>query len=103
MISLLTELAVVLVLRTRKPAFRSRPGRRLLLSTLAVTAVTFAIPFLGGASAIFGFVPLSTMELSTVALIAVGYLVATEAAKTWYFRDTVSSSLSTTLRPGGDV
>ena len=51
MISLLTELAVVLVLRTRKPAFRSRPSRLLLWSTLAVAAATFAIPFLGGASA----------------------------------------------------
>ena len=30
MISLLTELAVVLVLRTRRPAFRSRPSRLLL-------------------------------------------------------------------------
>ena len=47
MISLLTELAVVLVLRTHRPAFRSRPSRLLLWSTLAVAAATLAIPFLG--------------------------------------------------------
>ena len=46
MISLLTELAVVLVLRTHKPAFRSNPSRLLLLSTLAVGTVTFKTPFL---------------------------------------------------------
>ena len=86
MISLLTELAVVLVLRTRKPAFRSRPSRLLLWSTLAVAAATFATPFLGGVSALFGFVPLSAPELAAVVVIVGGYIVATEIAKAWFFR-----------------
>ncbi|MDP3898770.1 MAG: magnesium-translocating P-type ATPase [Mesorhizobium sp.] len=86
MISLLTELAVVLVLRTHKSAFRSRPSRLLLLSTVAVAIATFAIPFLGGLTALFGFVPLSMAELATVVGIVLGYIVATEAAKAWYFR-----------------
>lgn len=86
MISLLTELAVVLVLRTRKPAFRSRPSRLLLWSTLAVVTATFAIPFLGGPSTLFGFVPLSIMELTAVATIVLGYIVATEIAKSWFFK-----------------
>ena len=87
MISLLTELAVVLILRTRKAAFRSRPSWLLLLSTLAAAAATFAIPFLGAASAMFGFVPLSLPELTVVVLIVGGYIAATEIAKYWYFRD----------------
>jgi Mg2+-importing ATPase len=86
MISLLTELAVVLVLRTRKPAFRSRPSRLLLWSTLAVAAATFATPFLGGVSTLFGFVPLSAPELAAVVVIVGGYIVATEIAKAWFFR-----------------
>ncbi|MCZ0963649.1 magnesium-translocating P-type ATPase [Paracoccus benzoatiresistens] len=86
MISLLTELTVVLVLRTRRSALQSRPSRLLLWSTLAAAAATFAIPFLGQASTLFGFVPLSVMELAAVALIVGGYIVATEVAKTWYFR-----------------
>ena len=86
MISLLTELAVVLVLRTRKPAFSSRPSGLLLWSTLAVAAATFAIPYLGGMSALFGFVPLSPTELAAVVAIVAGYIVATELAKAWYFR-----------------
>jgi len=88
MISLLTELAVVLVLRTRRSALRSRPSRLLLWSTLAVAAATFAIPFLGEASKLFGFVPLSVMELTAVVLIVCSYIVTTEVAKTWYFRGT---------------
>jgi len=85
MISLLTELAVVLVLRTRKPAFRSQPSRLLVWSTLAVAATTFAIPFLGKASDLFGFVPLSATELTAVVVIVGGYIVATEIAKFWFF------------------
>jgi len=85
MISLLTELVVVLVLRTRKPVFRSRPGRLLLWSTFAVAVATFAIPFLGGVSALFGFVPLSAGALAAVVAIVGGYMVATEIAKSWFF------------------
>ena len=55
-VSLLTELAVVLILRTRRPAFRSRPSRLLLWTTLVVAAGTLAISFLDPSS-IFGFVP----------------------------------------------
>jgi Mg2+-importing ATPase len=86
MISLLTELAVVLVLRTHKSAFRSLPSSLLLWSTLAVTAATFAIPFLGDLSVIFGFVPLSAAELAAVVAIVAGYILTTELAKAWYFR-----------------
>lgn len=86
MISLLTELAVVLVLRTRRSALQSRPSRLLLWSTLAVAAATFAIPFLGEASTLFGFVPLSVTQMAAVVLIVAGYIVTTEVAKTWYFR-----------------
>lgn len=85
MISLLTELAVVLILRTRRSALRSRPSRLLLWSTVAVALATFAIPFLGEASALFGFVPLSVPELAAVVLIVGGYVVATEISKAWYF------------------
>lgn len=92
MISLLTELAVVLVLRTHKPAFRSKPSQLLLWSTLAVVIATFAIPFLGGASALFGFVPLSTTLLAAIIAIVFGYILATEAAKAWYFRSEKSTS-----------
>ena len=92
MISLLTELAVVLVLRTRKPAFRSRPSQLLLWSTLAVVTATLAIPFLGWISAAFGFVPLSVLELTVVVAILGAYILATEVAKAWFFRDDSTSA-----------
>jgi phosphoserine phosphatase len=86
MISLLTELAVLLVLRTRRSAFRSRPGAILLWATGAVLALTFAIPWLGPLSAAFGFVPVPASVLVAIAAILLGYIVATEAVKVWFFR-----------------
>ncbi|MDP1730628.1 MAG: magnesium-translocating P-type ATPase [Devosia sp.] len=86
MISLLTELAVVLVLRTHGPAFRSTPSRLLLWSTAAVGIITFTVPFLGAASVMFGFLPLPVALIGTVIAIVIGYVIATEAAKAWFFR-----------------
>ena len=85
-VSLLTELAVVLILRTHRPAFRSKPSRLLLWSTLAVAAAALAIPFLGSLSSMFGFVPLSGLQMGTVIAIVIGYVAATEGAKYWFYR-----------------
>jgi Mg2+-importing ATPase len=84
-VSLLTELAVVLVLRTHRPAFRSRPSRLLLRSTIAVTIATLAIPFLGSLSSVFGFVPLSALQMGTAIAIVFGYIAATEVAKALFY------------------
>jgi Mg2+-importing ATPase len=85
-ISLLTELAVVLVLRTRSPAFRSRPASLLLWSTAAVAMATFALPYVGSLSTAFGFVPLPPSLIAASVAIVLGYVVAAEAAKGWFFR-----------------
>jgi len=84
-VSLLTELAVVLVLRTHWPAFRSRPSRLLLWTTLTVSVATLTIPFLGPLSSVFGFVPLSALQMGTVIAIVIGYIAATEGAKAWFY------------------
>ncbi|MFZ1625860.1 MAG: magnesium-translocating P-type ATPase [Gammaproteobacteria bacterium] len=85
-VSLLTELAVVLVLRTRISVFRSRPSRLLLWSTLIVSVVALAIPWLGAPSTLFGFVPLPVAIATTMVCIVVAYAASTELAKIRYFR-----------------
>jgi len=85
-VSLLTELGVVLILRTRGAAWRSRPSALLLWTTIAATVFALAVPFFGSWSTLFGFVPLSTLEMGTVAGIVAAYLGATEATKRWFFR-----------------
>jgi len=84
-ISLLTELLVVLILRTRHPILQSHPSRLLLLSTMAVAVATMAAPFLGELSRAFGFVPLTLPEIGAIVAIIGGYVIATEAAKVWFF------------------
>jgi P-type Mg2+ transporter len=83
--SLLTELVVALVVRTRRPFYRSRPGALLLWSTVCLIALTVAIPYLPGAD-VLGFVPLPAPLLGAVLVITALYTAATEAAKIRYFR-----------------
>jgi len=85
-VSLLTELGVVLVLRTWGPAWRSRPSSLLLWTTVAAAAFALVIPFLGSGSRLFGFVPLSTVEMGIVVGIVIAYLAATEVTKRLFFR-----------------
>lgn len=83
--SLLTELVVALVMRTRRPFFRSRPGALLLRSTICLIVFALAIPyvpFLG----VFGFVPLPGALLATIVSITVLYVAATELQKQWFYR-----------------
>jgi Mg2+-importing ATPase len=82
--SLLTELVVALVMRTRRPFYRSRPGDVLLWSTMALIPLAFAIPFLPGAGA-FGFVPLPGELGLAIAGITVAYVIATELQKKWFY------------------
>jgi Mg2+-importing ATPase len=78
--SLLTELVIALVVRTRRPFFRSRPGTLLLVSTTGLVFVTFAIPYLPFAG-VFGFVPLPGTLVAAIAGITVLYVAATELNK----------------------
>ena len=89
--SLLSELAVVLILRTRGPAFKSKPSAMLLWSTVAISVVALAIPYLGPVASAFGFVPLSALQMGTILAIVVGYIAATEAAKVWFYKPQTTS------------
>jgi Mg2+-importing ATPase len=85
--SLMTELVIALVVRTRRPFFRSRPGRLLLVSSLGMMMITPVIPWLPGASRL-GFVPLPGVVLATLGAIVVAYVGTTELAKVWFYRFT---------------
>ena len=83
--SLLTELLVALVVRTRRPFFRSRPGALLLWSTLVLVPVTLAIPYLPHAD-LFGFVRMPVALLLAIVAISATYVAATELMKRPFFR-----------------
>ena len=83
--SLLTELVVVMVMRTRRPFLTSRPGRLLLVSTALVAALAVALPYLPAAG-LLGFVPLPAPLVAGLALVTMSYVLATEVLKHWFYR-----------------
>ncbi len=82
--SLLTELVIALVVRTRHPFFRSQPGLLLLVSTCVFVAITLVLPYLP-VNVLFGFVPLPAPLLLAVLILTLLYVVATEIAKKYFY------------------
>ena len=82
--SLLTELVIALVVRTRRVFWRSRPGNLLLVSTAIIIAGTLSLPYLPF-SGIFGFVPLPAPLMMAMIGLTVGYVVAAEVAKKYFY------------------
>ena len=83
--SLMTELFIVLVMRTQRPFFRSRPGTLLFVATLVVAGTTVFLPYTS-LGALFGFVPLPPLFVGLLFGITAAYLVASELVKRWFFR-----------------
>ena len=82
--SLLTELVIALVVRTRHVFFRSRPGKLLLVSTLVVIGITLILPYLPFNS-IFGFIPLPAPLMLAVIGLTLFYVAVTELAKKYFY------------------
>jgi Mg2+-importing ATPase len=82
--SLLTELVIALIVRTRGPFWRSSPGKLLLVSTSIVIAITLVIPYLPFDS-IFGFIPLPAPLMLAMMGLTLAYIVAVEIAKKFFY------------------
>ena len=85
--SVISASVIVLVIRSRKPFFRSKPGKYLLIATLSIAFITLILPFtpLG---TVFGFSPLSITTYLLLMLIVVFYVIAAEITKSIFYRTT---------------
>jgi Mg2+-importing ATPase len=83
--SLLTELFVAMIVRTRRPFYKSKPGHWLWISTLIVAVITIVIPYLPGHT-LLGFVKLPMEIMALILLITLLYVLATEAVKQVFYR-----------------
>ena len=83
--SVISASVIVLVIRSRKPFFKSRPGKYLLIATISIAIITLVLPFtpLG---VVFGFAPLSITTCLLLLLIVVMYIVTAEITKTIFYR-----------------
>jgi len=76
---------IVLVIRSRKPFFRSKPGKYLLIATLSIAALTIVFPFtpLGK---VFGFNPLSLSTCLLLLIIVALYIFTAEITKRIFYK-----------------
>ena len=83
--SVISAALIVLVIRTRRPFFKSMPGKYLLIATLLIVVMTLILPFtpLGD---IFGFSPLPISFLLIVGLITISYILTAEIAKKIFYK-----------------
>ena len=84
--SVVTASVIVLVIRTRRPFFRSKPSPALLYTTLLAVAAVLVLPYLP-LGRIFGLVPLTPLFLAALAVIMLFYVVVTEIAKWFFYRN----------------
>lgn len=84
--SIVSAIAIVLVLRTRRPFYQSQPGTALAISAVVVMCASVALPYtiLGR---LLGFGPIPAAYVPGLVGIVILYVAATEALKRWYFRE----------------
>jgi len=82
--SVISASLIVLVIRSRKPFFKSRPGKYLLMTTLSVFAATLIVPY-SPLAALFGFSPLPVSFLLFIGLIVLFYIVTAEITKKIFY------------------
>jgi Mg2+-importing ATPase len=83
--SVISASVTVLVIRTRKPFFRSKPGKYLLMATLLIVGLTLILPF-SPLGKVFGFIPLPISFILFVGIIVGLFMVAAEITKGIFYR-----------------
>ena len=89
--SLLTELAVLLTLRSRGAAWRSALTRLLSGLTAVVAVLAWVLPQLPWSAALLGFVGLPPVLWATLLGLVLAYAATTELTKRWFFRRPATS------------
>ncbi len=82
--SVLTEVAVLFVLRTHGPLRRSRPSRALVVLSVVVALVTLTIPY-GPVAGVLEMVPVPGRLLGALLVLLVAYVVTTEVVKRQFY------------------
>jgi Mg2+-importing ATPase len=82
--SVISASMIVLVVRTRGPFLKSRPGKALLKATLLVAVITILFPYTRMGT-LFGFAPIPLPYLLTLLFIVVLYIISAEVAKKIFY------------------
>jgi len=83
--SVISAAVTVLVIRTRKSFFRSKPGKYLLTATLLIVVATILFPITPLAG-LLGFQPLPITILLVIGSIVIFYIIAAEIVKRSFYK-----------------
>lgn len=83
--SVMTELIILLIIRTKKSFLKSKPGKLLLITGITAFAITLYLPF-SPFSDLLGFSPVPLQQILAIALILLGYTVTADLLKVVFFR-----------------
>jgi len=83
--SVVSASLIVLVIRSRQPFFKSRPGKYLLWATLSTVLVTLSLPF-SPLAAVFGLEPLPLSFFVLIVVIVAGYVLTAEIVKKVFYK-----------------
>ncbi|MCL6471910.1 MAG: magnesium-translocating P-type ATPase [Firmicutes bacterium] len=86
--SVVSAALIVLVVRTQRAFFRSRPSKYLLGATLIIIGLTILIPFTPLVK-LFSFTPLPPVFFPVLGVILVLYVIGAEVAKRIFYRRVV--------------
>lgn len=82
--SVISASMIVLIIRTRKPFFKSIPGKYLLIATLLIACVTLLFPLIPPGK-IFEFKPLPVSFLVLLGIIVAFYIISAEVVKKAFY------------------
>jgi P-type Mg2+ transporter len=83
--SVLTELFILFIIRTRKNFFKSNPGKYLFLLSIVGFIMTVGLPYVPFAEKI-GLVPLPLITLGAMSVIVFFYIITADLLKVWFFK-----------------
>lgn len=83
--SVVSAALIILVIRTRKPFYKSIPGKYLILTTFAIVIITFLLPYTPLAG-LLGFQPLPIWVLLIILGIVACYIITAEIAKKIFYK-----------------
>ena len=84
--SILTELFILFIIRTRKNFFKSKPSKYLTLISLGGVIITIGLPYVSWASEL-GLVPLPLINMTAMIVIVAAYIFTADLLKVWFFKN----------------
>ena len=83
--SVISATLIVLVIRTRRPFFKSMPGKHLLIATLVIVGITLILPF-APLAGVLGFSRLPPVFFVMLGVIVALYMVMADVVKRIFYK-----------------